>query len=39
MTPEQCLEMMEALRDAYSKCSPSHVKGTKIKVKKYTRSN
>ena len=33
MTPEQCLEMMEALRDAYNKCSPSTSKEQKLKLK------
>ena len=33
MTPEQCLEMMEMLRDAYSKCSPSTSEEQKLKLK------
>jgi len=33
MTPEQCLEMMEALRDAYNKFTPSTPEEQKLKLK------
>lgn len=33
MTPEQCLEMMEALRTAYNNISPSAPKEQKLKLK------
>ena len=33
MTPEQCLEMMEALRDAYNKFPPSTPEEQKLKLK------
>ena len=33
MTPEQCLEMMEALRDAYNKFTPSTPEEQKLKFK------
>ncbi len=33
MTPEQCLEMMEALRDAYTRCTPSSPEEQKLKFK------
>ena len=33
MTPEQCLEMMEALRDAYNKFPPSTPEEQKLKFK------
>jgi len=33
MTPEECLEMMEALRDAYSTVSFSASKKEKLKLK------
>ena len=33
MTPEQCLEMMEALRDAYNKFTPSTPEEQKLNVK------